>query len=196
MSDIVFKPWVGANYAKKNIFGKRILILGESHYQWDKKIPLWPGLTTHCIRGQLNGTYTKQFWTNIAIAFLNRHPSLEDKVQFWNSVSYYNFVQANVGMGARRRPTEEMWQKSHFPFMMTLRKLKPDCIISLGYDLWNRLSPLGMKGPLVRGAEQRHTRKFSLGGKDFALAFGIRHPSAGFSGLAWHGPIRQAIRLS
>ena len=32
MSNIFFKPFVGKDYANGGLFGKRIMILGESHY--------------------------------------------------------------------------------------------------------------------------------------------------------------------
>ena len=32
MSNINFKPWIGKNYLTKGYQGKRILVLGESHY--------------------------------------------------------------------------------------------------------------------------------------------------------------------
>ena len=32
MGNIFFQPFVGKDYAKGGIFGKRIMILGESHY--------------------------------------------------------------------------------------------------------------------------------------------------------------------
>ena len=32
MSKIIFKPFVGSRYSNGGIFGKKILVLGESHY--------------------------------------------------------------------------------------------------------------------------------------------------------------------
>lgn len=37
MSDIFFTPWIGRNYDAGLVSGKRVLILGESHYQRDAK---------------------------------------------------------------------------------------------------------------------------------------------------------------
>lgn len=42
MSAIFFKPWVGEDYAGGKWFGKRVMILGESHYQGDEGTPREP----------------------------------------------------------------------------------------------------------------------------------------------------------
>ena len=49
-----FRPWIGKNYQQSR-WGKRVLVLGESHYQWDKKKPIdnWPTLTVECVEGQI-----------------------------------------------------------------------------------------------------------------------------------------------
>lgn len=196
MEHVFFKPWIGKDFARGGLWGKRILVLGESHYQWDKDIPLTQDLTIECITEQMKGVYKKQFWTNIAITFLNRHPSIEEKNKFWNSVAFYNYVQSNVGFGPRIRPTPELWAKSSVPYLEILNELQPNCIIVLGYQLWENLPSLGEKGPMIEGAEQKETWKYPIYGNAHALAYGIRHPSAGFSAWSWHPFVMRAIEFS
>jgi hypothetical protein len=197
MSGIFFKPWKGKRYESNQLFGKRILVLGESHYEWDENIPLYPDLTIDCIREQAEGIHTSQFWTNIAVAFLNKRPSQEEKKEFWDSIAFYNYVQKSVGFGPRVRPTEDMWRISEQGFVEVLAKLLPKVVIVLGYALWQHLPELGGRnGPKIIGSEQTDTWHYPLPNAESCLAYAIRHPSAGFSGPYWYRYVQQAILLA
>jgi hypothetical protein len=196
MARVFFQPWVGTDFNAKGLFSKRTLILGESHYQWAIDKPLTEELTRDLVRVQSEGTYTKQFWTNIAVAFLGRRPTLEEKRRFWHSVAFYNFIQANVGFGPRIRPTPQMWGEAHAPFLEVLEELRPECVIALGYDLWHRMPLPAEKGPAIEGAAQTETRRYRTGHEAHALAYGIRHPSAGFSGRYWYPFVQRALELA
>lgn len=195
MSAVFFKPWLGQNYSER-ISDKRVLILGESHYEWSTSGDLQPDLTQICIKEQLDGSWTKAFWTNIVIAFTGNTPRLEDKKRFWHSVAFYNYVQESVGFGPRVRPSAEMWKRSEAPFVKVLENLKPDAMIVLGYKLWDNLPPLnGEQGPLVPKAPPKHndTWWFSTASSSRCLAFAIRHPSAGFNGRDWYPRIQYVL---
>ncbi|MDE2831931.1 MAG: hypothetical protein OXN20_17600 [Gemmatimonadota bacterium] len=152
MQHVFFKPWVGNNFSEGGLWSKKVLILGESHYQWDENIPLTEDLTIQCVQEQIAGGRTKAFWTNIVIALLNVRPSLKDKYRCWQSVAFYNYIQCSVGFGPRVRPSPEMWEKSQEPFFEVLNDLQPDCIIVLGYQLWDNLPCDGEEGPVIDGA--------------------------------------------
>ena len=55
MNHVFFEPWEGEHYRRAGLFGKRVLIMGESHYEWDPKIRPYRELTRDCIREQLDG---------------------------------------------------------------------------------------------------------------------------------------------
>ena len=197
MQHVFFRPWIGDNFSEDGLRSKKILILGESHYQWNKNIPLTEDLTIQCILEQIDGGYTKAFWTNIVITLLNIRPSLEDKYRCWHSVAFYNYIQCSVGFGPRVRPTPEMWEKSQTAFSEVINELQPDCIIVLGYQLWYNLPPNnGEQGPAIGGAPQEETWRYPVNGSTPALAYGVRHPSAGFSGWSWHPFVTRAIELA
>jgi len=42
---IYFRPWIGASYGRDGLFRQRVLILGEAHYKWDRKISVTRNLT-------------------------------------------------------------------------------------------------------------------------------------------------------
>ncbi|MFX0195963.1 MAG: hypothetical protein ACFFCW_07560 [Candidatus Hodarchaeota archaeon] len=193
---VYFKPWVGKAYHSGGIIGTRVLVLGESHYQWTSKAP--DGNSTREIVQEITKSeYRKQFWTNIVIAFLNRMPSKSDMYEFWHSVVFYNYIQSNVGYGPRIRPTPQMWEESVDPFQEVLQVHKPHCIVVLGETLWNHLPMFGMQGPdlTVKGL-QRDTWLYPVEDTHYALAGRIKHPSAGFSGWQWHPWVRATIELS
>ena len=190
MEHVYFMPWIGDNYWSARRFGKRVLVLGESHYEWEKDMPLLPpNLTIQCIEEQLAGEEPSiAFWTKIAITFLNEHPSIEEKREFWHSVAFYNYIQESVGFGPRVRLTEEMWEKAREPFNEVLYELCPQFIAVLGYDdLWCNLLDNGSQGSTKSDWRYPHP-------EGEAWAFRMKHPSArGFSARKWHGPLIQAL---
>lgn len=196
MSQVYFKPWIGNNYEMNELFGKKILVLGESHYSWDFNIQVDHELTKKCINDQIKGSYSKQFWTNIVIALTGTKPTLEEKRIFWHSVAFYNYVQEPVGKGPRLSPKEEMWGKSIPAFVDILNELQPQFILALGYRLWWRLPDLNRKaGPIIFDKKNLQTWFYPL--RDYnCLAYGVNHPSAGFSGKYWHSHIQNALQLA
>ena len=201
-----FLPWIGENYQQiLSRWGKRVLVLGESHYQWDENVPIdnWPTLTRdsveEIISGHAQGRWTA-FWTKIAVAFLNpppgHLPTLEEKIAFWHSVAFYNYIQQCVGFGRDARPTREMWPQSLPAFQHLLDTThQPEVVIVLGRDNWWNIQSLnGQEGPSIAGARYEETRWLQHAGGS-CLAYGIEHPShPGFNGRYWHPFIMQALQ--
>ena len=190
-----FQPWIGERYWT-GLEGCRTLVLGEAHYEWEKNQTLWPELTIECVREQRDGEWTKQFWTNIVVAFLGYRPSLEDKKKFWDSMAFYNYIQESVGFGARVRPTRSMWLQAEQPFFSVLNQLQPHLLVVLGYSLWGWLPNEGRAGPPISDAPQPDTWIYPVGKSGECLAYGLRHPSAGFSGRTWNKYVTKAIALA
>jgi hypothetical protein len=196
MTKIKFKPWVGSKYQNSS-FGIKILVLGESMYQWKEDEPIndQTNLISENIQEQIDGDWTSKFWTNIAIAFLGESPTLAEKGEFWNSVAFYNYVQESVGFGARVRPSEEKWSNGKEAFQQVLNSLQPDLIVVLGYELWDQIPDFsGKSGPIIEGDLKLSTWWYPLQNKH-CLAIGIKHPSAGFNGRTWHPYITRAIQI-
>lgn len=172
--------------------------MGESHYQWKEapNINEWREITITLVREQMSGGSTKAFWTNIATAFLDRRPSLADKVDFWNSVAFYNYVQESAGDGARIAPEEGSWARSEDAFRQVMDHLRPQAIFALGYRLKNRLPVWSRKpGPVLDDAPQKESWIYSHQGGS-CLIYAIRHPSSGFNGRSWHPHLMSALEKS
>ena len=210
MKNVYFEPWVGKRY-NSGYCGKRVLILGESHYRWPKAQPdeLGRWLTRQCVEEQIGERKPKTFkggstpfWTNIVVAFTKkRNPSLEDKKEFWHSVAFYNYIQEIVGeKKARKRspsPSTEMWANARDPFSEVLAKLRPQYIVVLGVGLWWKLPNCGEERKIARVPCGEGKTGFYSCGKGKALAFQVEHPSSGsFSSLKWHAPLMRALKLA
>lgn len=138
-------PWVGINY-KDSIFGKRLLILGESYYCDDHDDcggcpPVRDILCNYrfihiiikiILDKEKNGFYTKL------------HHLITDKdkyttEQFWNNICFTNYVLQSVASQSRIRPINEMWKGSGEAFVETLKLFEPDKLLILGEELWKHL---------------------------------------------------------
>ena len=61
MSAIFFRPWIGDEYQAGLRYGKRVMILGESHYEWDADEKPDPDWTRTFIGNQISGEHTHAF---------------------------------------------------------------------------------------------------------------------------------------
>lgn len=193
MSDVSFKPWIGSNYRDAR-FGKRVMILGESHYQKKDNGPASDFTRMH-IREQMTGERRGAFWTRIVSAFIGHRPKLEEKKHFWRSVAFYNYIQQSVGKDPRIAPSGEMWAASEKGFRKVLNRHTPQVLIVLGYRLWRNLPELdGLADEPIDCDEQPQTWRYPLENGGYCLAYAIKHPSSGFTSSDWRPHILEAIR--
>jgi hypothetical protein len=170
MLPIRFKPFVGTEYQKQDF---KILILGESHYLNDsdfidyldgnKKVEL---ITNNVVNGYLNYKKTgKSYanWMNTFTKFSNvlngKKSSIKETVEFWQSSSFYNYVQAPT-KGPRISPSEEEFKQSFDALTEVVEEIKPNLIFFWGHRLWNNF-PKDNYGSLINGNEKIHFLKFS-----------------------------------
>lgn len=199
MSAIKFRPWRGARYAE-GFLGRRVLILGESHYHdLGDRIDDNPDITRQVVELQFDGSGTTySFFTHIAKTFVGPDLYLDAaaKAAFWNQVAFYNYVQQSVGVGARVRPTDALWASGEAPFFEVLDELKPEVIVALGYELWNNLPNTGRTGPQLADQVRPRTWIYPHAGGS-SLAYGVIHPSSGgYSSTEWHPRIMEVLRLA
>jgi len=187
MSEIVFEPWVGDNYAK-GIQGKKVLVLGESHY--DEGFNQGDRLTEFVVRRHIERVGKQYaFWTNIAKTFVGpAYADKADRVSFWESVAFYNYVQEFVGDGPRQRPTKRHFQESWPEFSSVIEELRPDLVVALGFGLWDSLQPL-LATPVAVAAPAYHKREcagcwLQQGGRSVLVGY-IKHPSGGYDWEFW-----------
>lgn len=199
MEHVFFKPWVGKNYETGGIFGKKILVLGESHYCDDceqcgrkyanecKSIN-----TTELIQWMLDGNTDK--WTPTFKKFerslVNEETTPERSKEIWNSVAFYNFLQVAM-KGTRCGGTKEDYAEGRKAFLEVIEALQPDLIIVWGVTrLYNNLP--GKEDGWIDG-EHVVVDGWSVPNGYYQLKNGkksrviaVYHPSAAYSWPWWY----------
>ena len=130
---VVFDPWVGSKYESSNVFGVRVLLLGESHY--GKPSELCTAFTADVVRKWAQSR-PDPFFTKVSRVLLgldeNARLSDEARAEIWEHVAFYNYIQQLVGDTSARRPTSGMWAGAAAPFLGILRELRPNAVLVLG----------------------------------------------------------------
>lgn len=212
MNKVFFKPWIGENYYSSGIFGKKILVLGESH-DCDgcnacgnlKNINAeCRELTSQTIRDFLRfkkGEIDHQAWmkafTNFGNIVNHRHLNAEETNTFWNSVLYYNYVQSSTGQTKKTQPYKA-YVRNSAAFFQVIDTHKPDLIIVLGKKLWDLLPSNGEfaeQDICVEGENRGSFYYFPIDRKKIP-AYMINHPSSQKFDDTWHPFIHKAIELA
>jgi hypothetical protein len=145
--NINFEPWAGPG-ANEGIAGKRILILGESHYHDCDTAPECREESEGSNRDARHREMTRgvvAWWKEKPhrSPLSYRIPQLfhMDKAPFWNCVMFYNYLQTFAGPKARVRPSNEQWgdPANALAFQGVLDDLQPDRILVLGKKTWQNL---------------------------------------------------------
>jgi hypothetical protein len=89
---IEHRPWKGSNY-ESGIGGKRIAIVGHSHYG-DVDYEL---LTCTIVQGVIQGNEALRFFTSIRNFF-----GYSSHAEFWNRVVFFNYLPSCVGTASER----------------------------------------------------------------------------------------------
>lgn len=102
MSNFFFKPFVGSAYTSGGIFGKRVMILGESHYCEEgcadcgnaRVHPECCGFTNGVVSDYLNESLERQRWMATYLKFerslVGHETDWAERKKIWNSVVFYN----------------------------------------------------------------------------------------------------------
>ena len=164
MENVFFEPWVGENYEIGGIFGKRILVLGESHYC---------GGCKNCGDSTNRGECAK-FTTEKCIK-----PYLNGEAGRWGT-TFKKFEQTLV---------EGDYRRSDDAFFEVLEKYRPQLIIAWGVSRLYYNMPGGDKW---KDGEEKIIDNYSIRNGYYILrdntevrVIWIYHPSAGFSSEWW-----------
>lgn len=106
---VFFQPWKGRHYSAKKV---RLSLLGESHHGTDPE----PGWTVDVVQRYIANREPESWFktfTNIAQVVTGRRYSEIGRLEFWNSVAFYNYVQEVPAAFARgERPSRDMFTRS------------------------------------------------------------------------------------
>lgn len=206
IENLKWLPWVGNQFssiAPKN----RMLIIGESHYH-DR--------TEQSIENHNSPILTREVIEDMAMdrnyygtkIFPNLHRALFrnddfDAHKFWNSVSFYNFVQRPMDTN-KDRPTYEDFYQGWKTFFQLSDILNPRVCLFVGTSAANSFESaardLGIKasaikhGEFISNAYPRKAEFTDSKGQKHTLVF-IRHTSQMFSWSKWNDYLRTEITV-
>lgn len=196
MKDVKFLPFVGDNY-NKGLQGKKVLVLGESHYCANASEAV-PSLTQDIIKDLYdpNSEFEpyKNTYTKFAKSLVNKDLTVKDKEEIWNKLAFYNFVQ-NPITGPRKPPSNQEFLDSHTAFFQVLEALQPDCILAWGSRLYDNLPDKGNQGEnlTVVGDTPIETWNYTLSNGKVVKVMAVTHPSSGYSWDWWYQRITQFL---
>lgn len=194
-----FKPWIGCD-AQSGICGKRILVIGDSHYCGED--------CADC--GVHGGYYCEGFddftlenvgclydmsvfnsggWVNTFKKFSkalagDKELSHDGFCRLWDHLCFYNFVQTAYKSGPRDSYSNQDYEASLPMFWQVMDDIRPDLVLVWGQKVWNTLpsegwryiAPVGAISELGRYEDKFPTATFAL----------VSHPSwPGFSYDEW-----------
>jgi len=213
MENVFFKPWVGENYFENGFNGKKILVLGDSHYckyYNDCNICCDISRQEECKAGNLTQGAVESFieykqgydfipYMNTYSKFTNRlfkeEVSNNTTIDFWNSIVFYNYVQ-KAQKESRISPTQEDYENSYSAFVEILNEYQPDLIIVWGWTLWRIVIKYGIEADfnIIENRKERFYY-FDINNKKIP-ACGIPHPSTSSFTKDWTPYLQEAIKLA
>lgn len=204
LESVHFLPWVGKNYelgiksvGENGVIygtdkepGKRILVLGESHYCADKEDAV-KDLTIKVIddfvyseseHEPYKSTYIK-FERSLAGHVINK----KERKELWSHLMFYNYVQVPM-IGPRISPKISNFENSKNSFWNILNRYEPELIIVWGKRLYNNLPNAGSSGPIIEldeGGYETETWIYQIKGRNI-ICLPIYHPSGAFVWTFWN----------
>jgi len=128
MENVFFKPWVGSTYQLGGIFGKKIMVLGESHYcKYDcsdcgseNQKPNCASFTQSRIDDYLyhyeDCDDWKKTYCKFERALVNEYTNHEQSLNIWNSLLFFNYVQIAMSE-SRVSPTSDQFETGEKAFL-------------------------------------------------------------------------------
>ena len=191
-----FLPWVGLHY-NEGIAGRRIMVLGESHYCASESDAV-PEITSTIIKDLLDPNSEhegyKNTYTKFERALAGKSLTFSEKREAWNSILFYNYVQVPIS-GARIAPTSLEFSSSETAFFDVLEEYLPDSIIVWGERLYNNLPRRGRQLPDLElsNGDSFETWGYDLSTGHTVQLLRITHPSSAFVPEYWHEVITSFI---
>ena len=203
-SNVFFQPFVGKDYAKGGIFGKRIMVLGESHYcegcldcGFQSKHPECIALTNGVVKDYLEKE-ERQDWMRTFVKFerslVGEETDREMSRKIWDSVVFYNYLQVAM-TGPRKAGTSAQYKQAANAFFDVIDENEPECIIVWGKRLWNNMPNERWQDgdDIVVDGYHAATGYYLLRNGKRVKVVAVYHPSGGYSWSYWHKVIQRLL---
>lgn len=201
---VFFRPFVGASYAGGGLFGKRIMVLGESHYCDEGCADCLRHrecmeFTSGVVEQYLDRGVERQRWMQTLLKFERSLVGCEtDQAQsqrIWQSVVFYNYLQVAMG-GPREAGTAAQYRQAGEALFDVMEKYQPECLIVWGNRLWDKLPGERWTDgeDIVVDGCRTATGTYSLASGRTVRAMAVNHPSVGYSWDYWHRVIANFLK--
>ena len=188
-------PWVGRCFSERPQ-GARLLIVGESHYEWEgggsKDALQKPKFTRRVVSEHAitRKVCPSPIFDNLSLLLFGT--GQYERERFWSDVAFYNFVQRPM-KDKSERPSREDFVSGWSTFTDVIPVLKPSHALFIGvsaFDCFNySMSVQSADFTEVQWTEQVGTtygRKASISTESETVALlGVRHTSQYFSWSSW-----------
>ena len=197
---VKFLPFVGDQYwygisfndngelvlGTKEKPGKRVLVLGESHYcdedLSDEELSSFTRDVLDCYLDSEERYSWMRTFVKFERALSNGYTNI-DSNSIWNHLMFYNYLQRPLR--GPRMAGEKYHEEAKEPFFAILEKYKPDYIIVWGRRLFVNLpSENGMEGKYMTSIEI-NTWSYQIDGHTIKV-LPVVHPSVDFLWGYWH----------
>jgi hypothetical protein len=148
--NVFFQPYVGKDYTTGGIFGKRIMVLGESHY-CDEGCADCGNVSSHrecmaftngVVGDYLDELKPRERWMSTFLKFerslVGHETDWPERQRIWKSVLFYNYLQVAMG-GPRKVGTDAEYRQAEQAFFSVLDHYRPQYIIAWGNRLWGQM---------------------------------------------------------
>lgn len=207
---VKFLPFVGDQYEDGISFndngelvlgtkenpGKKVLVLGESHYcdedLSDEELSSFTRDVLKCYLSSEERYGWMRTFVKFERALSNTATELRDSKQIWSHLMFYNYLQRPL-RGVRMAGDSKDYEEAKNPFFAVLNTYKPDCIIVWGRRLFENL-------PNENGEEGEYMPDIDANSWSYKIesetikVLPIYHPSVGFSWDYWHNVIVDSIK--
>lgn len=217
--EVYFVPWIGKEYEKANYFGRRVLVLGNSHYCRNDNLRKSGEAYAKCAECRY---CIKQLYSECCYSTIDVVGSAKDLKTPWtalkvvsaldddslmrddcyktvrDSIAFYNYVQESLADGSAV-PSRNQCRQSEAAFFEVLEILRPGLVIALGTshmfdkdmpnDSYENGKPVSFDGNRIKHGY------YSLKDGTRIHTVWIRHPSArgAYDFLYWNRAIQLAI---
>jgi len=196
IAELKWLPFIGKNYFNSD---KKIMIIGESHYQDDNQKSIdWNNKLTFTRDIHSIIALDKKYDRTKVFYYLNRalfrNDSKIDTKILWEKLAFYNFIQSSMHT-RKSRPNESDYLKGWSNYFKLLSILKPDFCLFIGVQASDYLKKAiektefkikeFKKSEKINGTFPREVIIEQSNGKEIKLLF-IKHTSNFFSWDDWN----------
>jgi hypothetical protein len=149
LEHVYFEPWKGPHYEDSGLWGRKVLVVSESHYDtWSDNPPapetkheLSRNFTNQCVQEVVDGAVGARFWNGVRNRLGGAEHENQSSAVFWNKVACYCFIQSQVSGRAGTRPTAAQWAAAPAILREALAILRPDRAVFFGDEVWWHVPP-------------------------------------------------------